>query len=176
MLGILFLLGLRISELESHTWSSFRKVQGSWWFFVVGKGDKAGKIPVNNDLLASMKRFRTHLGMHEYPDLDDFRPLIPSWHSAKALSSRQMSSLLKRLSSGAAMKFGNQPEKQEKLRKFSPHWLRHLSASMQDRVGVQFKHIRANHRHESDETTRRYVHAMDDERHDEMNKLRFTLE
>ena len=42
---------------------------------------------------------------------------------------------------------------------------------MQDRAGIAFKHIRANHRHENDETTRRYVHALDDERHIDMNKL-----
>jgi hypothetical protein len=42
---------------------------------------------------------------------------------------------------------------------------------MQDRAGVSFKHIRANHRHENDETTRRYVHAIDKERHQDMQKL-----
>jgi len=47
---------------------------------------------------------------------------------------------------------------------------------MQDRAGIQFKHIRANHRHENDETTRRYVHAIDNERHKEMKKLKLRTE
>ena len=42
---------------------------------------------------------------------------------------------------------------------------------MQDRVGISFKEIRANLRHENDETTRRYVHAWDEERAQEMQKL-----
>ena len=60
----------------------------------------------------------------------------------------------------------------QKLKKFSAHWLRNLSASMQDRAGIEFKHIRANHRHENDETTRKYVHSIDRERHDDMQKLK----
>ena len=42
---------------------------------------------------------------------------------------------------------------------------------MQDRAGIKFKHIQANHRHGSEETTRRYVHAFDEERHLDMEKL-----
>jgi len=38
------------------------------------------------------------------------------------------------------------------------------------RAGISFKHIRANLRHENDETTR-YVHAVDDERYDDIQKL-----
>jgi hypothetical protein len=42
---------------------------------------------------------------------------------------------------------------------------------MQDKAGISFKHIRANHRHENDETTRRYVHAIDLDRHQDMQRL-----
>jgi hypothetical protein len=69
------------------------------------------------------------------------------------------------------LNFYDQPDIVKKLKKFSAHWLRHLSASMQDRSGIAFKHIRANHRHENDETTRRYVHALDLDRHQDMQKL-----
>ncbi len=68
-------------------------------------------------------------------------------------------------------KFVGQQEKVAKLKRFSPPWLRHLSATMQDRVGIKFKHIKANHRHENEETTRRYVHSFDSERHSDMEKL-----
>jgi hypothetical protein len=65
----------------------------------------------------------------------------------------------------------SEPHKQEKLRRFSLHWLRHLSATQQDKSGILFKHIQANHRHETENTTRRYVHALDQERHEDMRKL-----
>ena len=50
------------------------------------------------------------------------------------------------------------------------------SASMQDRAGIEFKHIRANHRHENDKTTDRYVHAIDQDRHQDMQKLNFRVQ
>jgi len=82
-----------------------------------------------------------------------------------------MNKLLKRVALIAADQYPGNIIKAQKLKKFSAHWLRHISASMQDRAGISFKHIRANLRHENDETTRRYVHALDEERHDDIQKL-----
>ncbi|CAN5360352.1 hypothetical protein BH10PSE19_BH10PSE19_22680 [soil metagenome] len=177
LIAILYFTGIRINELTSHTWSAFRKVRDQWWLWVVGKGDKLGKIPVNDELLQVIIRFRTHLNYPSaLPQFNDIDPLIPSSHKTRALSARYINKLLKKLAVlTAKIHFADQPEKVEKLKKFSAHWLRHLSASMQDRVGIQFKHIRANHRHEHDETTRRYVHAWDHERHADMQKLRLRI-
>lgn len=164
LVSVLFLLGLRIEEVATHHFGHFRQIHGDWWFFVTGKGDKAAKIPVNDALLEEVIGFRRKLRLPELPDPSDTHPLIPSWRSAKSLSSRQMSTLIKNL----ALETGV-----EKLKKLSPHWLRHHSASMQDRAGIRFTHIKANHRHENDQTTRRYVHSLDKERHEDMQKLRF---
>lgn len=170
LVKILYFLGLRINELASHAWNSFRKVENDWWFYVIGKGDKPGRIPVNDELLRAVITYRAHLKKSPYPGKDEAIPLITSF-KGKAISARQMNKILKKLAVATADKFTQQPDKAMKLRKFSAHWLRHLSASMQDRAGIQFKHIRANHRHENDETTRRYVHALDRERHQDMQKL-----
>lgn len=173
LVAILFLLGLRIHELEKHSWNAFRFIQGKWWFFVVGKGGKVGKIPVNTDLLEATKRFRQHIRLGELPNPDEQRPIIPSWRGGEALSSRQMHRLLKMLACRAALNPSLASHQAEKLRRFSPHWLRHLSASMQDRAGIRFTHIKENHRHAKDETTRIYVHAQDEERHEDMQKLKW---
>jgi integrase len=172
---ILYFLGLRIHELATHQWNAFRKIRGVWWFFVKGKGDKLGKVPVNDALLSAVFRFRQHLGLSSYPQSGDDLPLIPSWRSEGGLGVRHINQLLKKLAISAATKFEAQPDKAEKLRKFSAHWLRHLSATMQDQAGVLFKHIQANHRHESEETTRRYVHTFDQDRHTDMQKLKLPL-
>ena len=176
LIKILFFLGLRIHELETHTWSAFRQVQGKWWFFVLGKGKKLGKIPVNNELLEAVFQYRTYLRLPEYPKPEEQIPLIQSWHAPRPITARYMNKLLKKVALIAAEQFYNHPDKQAKLKKFSAHWLRHLSASMQDKVGISFKHIRANLRHENDETTRRYVHAIDDERHDALQNLSLNYE
>ncbi|MES2503652.1 MAG: tyrosine-type recombinase/integrase [Myxococcota bacterium] len=166
LVALLFLLGLRIQEVENHVFGDFRQIAGDWWFFVTGKGDKKAKIPVNEDLIAEMMRFRRWLRLSELPNPDERYPLIPSWRSNGALSTRQMSALIKSL----ALKTGLAG-----LEKLSPHWLRHHSATMQDKAGVRFTHIKANHRHENEQTTRRYVHSLDKERHEDMQKLRLAL-
>lgn len=171
LVAILFLLGLRVNELATHCWNAFRKVEDQWWFYVVGKGDKLARIPVNDELLRAMIQYRAHLKMAPYPSADDVKPLIASFTTGDAITPRQINKLLKKLAIESSKKFMHQPEKEAKLSKFSAHWLRHLSATMQDKAGVLFKHIRANHRHENDETTRRYVHAMDNDRHYDMQRL-----
>ena len=171
LVSILYLLGLRIHELETHTWSSFRKVNNIWWFFVIGKGDKEAKIPVNDELLNAVAQYRLHFGLSERPESEDFSPIMMSFRTKKPIGVRHMNRIIKELAIKTSEKFIGQPEKQKKLKNFSPHWLRHLSATMQDRAGIKFKHIQANHRHGSEETTRRYVHAFDEERHLDMEKL-----
>lgn len=172
LVKILYFLGLRINELATHTWNAFRKVDDVWWFYVMGKGDKVGRIPVNDELLRAIITYRAHLKKSPYPTIDDTTSLIASFKTGEAITARQINKLLKKLALETAKKFSTEPDKAKKLRKFSAHWLRHLSASMQDRAGIAFKHIRANHRHENDETTRRYVHAIDQERHQDMQKLK----
>jgi integrase len=177
---MLYFLGIRISELEQSTWQSFRKINEQWWFFVKGKGGKLGKIPVNDELLETIEQYRaqnkmTELSLAENNEENQI-PVLTSWTTGRALTSRFMNKLLKDLALKAADKFKNQPQKAEKMGKFSAHWLRHLSASMQDRFGVAFKHIRENHRHSNDDTTRLYVHADDNERYLDMQKLRLRIE
>jgi len=179
---LLYFLGIRISELEKSTWNAFRELNDKWWFFVIGKGGKIGKIPVNDELLNSIKEYRTLMKMLEFPDINNetehFIPIITNWNTGKALTARNINKLLKSLAIKTAEEFSKNPKtvkKAEKLKKFSAHWLRHLSASMQDVAGVSFKHIRENHRHASDETTRIYVHAFDDARHADMQKLKLRV-
>lgn len=171
LIKVLYFLGVRISELQAHRWNSFRQVEGNWWFVVLGKGNKLAKIPVNDPLLDSIQTFRKHLKMDPNPSHSDERPIIPAWKHSNGLSSRHMGNLIKELGVRASSKFDKNSLSHSKLKAFSPHWIRHLSASHQDRAGVSFKHIKENHRHAADETTRLYVHAMDDERHSDMQKL-----
>ena len=175
IIEILFYLGLRINELATHQWNAFRKIEDKWWFFVFGKGDKLAKIPVNDALLRAVITYRSHFNKTPYPHSEENNPIIFSFVTEKAITARQINKILKKLALETAKKFTHHQEKAKKLRKFSAHWLRHLSASLQDKAGISFKHIRANHRHENDETTRLYVHALDNERHDEMQKLKLLI-
>ena len=176
LVAILYFLGLRIEELSTHTWGAFKKIDGQWWFFVIGKGCKPGKIPVNDALLREIIHYRSFLHKPPLPMINEAAPLIHSFRTGQKITPRQINKILKKLALETVKKFKDQPDKEKKLKKFSAHWLRHLSASMQDRVGIAFKHIRGNLRHENDETTRRYVHALDDERYQDMQKLTLRIE
>jgi integrase len=175
LVTILYFLGLRINELATHHWNSFHKIDDCWWFYVVGKGGKAGRIPVNDELLRAVIQYRAHLKKTPFPSSDEAVPLVASFTTGDAITPRQINKILKKLAEHTSLHYKNQPEKLKKLKKFSAHWLRHLSATMQDKVGIAFKHIRANHRHENDETTRQYVHAIDKDRYEDMKKLKLRL-
>lgn len=170
--ALLYFLGLRIEELAQSSWSNFRKINNRWWFFAHGKGDKIGKIPVNQQLLSAIMRFRNANKLSALPKQDEVRPLISMLdNNDKALSSRQISNLIKEIALKASLKFSDEPVVMNKLRRFSAHWLRHLSASRQDLAGISFTNIKENLRHQNEQTTRIYVHAYDEERHREMEKL-----
>jgi site-specific recombinase XerD len=174
VVAMLFLLGLRINELATHTWAAFRQFESLWWFCVRGKGGKVGMIPVNDELLEEIQRYRIYLSLSVLPQSEEDEPIITSVRNHKRITTRQLYRLLKNFANAVAGSFPEQ-HKQEKLRRFSPHWLRHLSATQQDKSGILFKHIQANHRHEAENTTRRYVHALDQDRHSDMGKLKLFL-
>ncbi len=130
---------------------------------------------MNDELLKAIITYRVHLMLPPLP-AGETTPLIRSFTNSTAITARQINKVLKRLAVATATKFAGDLDKQKKIRKFSAHWLRHLSASMQDHAQIAFKHIRANHRHENDETTRHYVHASDKERHQDMQKLKLVID
>lgn len=167
----MYLLGLRISEVAGSTWNAFRFHQGAWWFFVRGKGDKQGHIPVNEQLLKYVKSYRTYLGKTPLPNETDTTNLIISKKTSLPLSIKQIYSLIKLVAKDAARKFEQGSNSWQKLEKLSPHSLRHLSASHQDKLGIPMSIIQENLRHSSINTTKIYVHADDEVRHKEMGKM-----
>lgn len=171
IIKVFYFLGVRVEEFARARWRDFKRVNGKWWFFVCGKNDRLGKIPVNSELLHAIMAYRNHLGMTPLPELDDDAHLLKGARDNEGLSSRQISNIIKAIAKSASDRFVAGSTSREKLRCLSPHWLRHLSASRQDLAGISFTNIKSNLRHENEQTTRIYVHAYDDERHREMEKL-----
>ncbi len=175
LFALLYLLGLRIHEVSQATWGSFRKLNGNWWFFVKGKGGKLGHVPVNDQLLSIIKIYRLSLNKIPLPEEDELEPVFVSNKTKHALTTRQLFSDVKRIGKLASLQFKKNPTKRKKLESLSPHWLRHLSASHQDLVGISGTMIQANHRHESYATTQIYLHAPDEMRAQSMNKMHMTI-
>ncbi len=175
LFALLYLLGLRIHEAANATWGSFRKLNGNWWFFVKGKGGNLGHVPVNDQLLSIIKIYQLSLNKIPLPEKDDPEAVLVSDKTKQPLSVRQLFSNVKDIGKLAAKKFKQNPQKRQKLASLSPHWLRHLSASHQDLVGITGTMIQANHRHGSYSTTQIYLHAPDDIRAREMQKMHMTI-
>lgn len=171
----LYLLGLRISELANSTWNTFKFHQDAWWFFVKGKGDKLGHIPVNSQLLDFIKNYRSYLGKTELPTESDMQHLIVSKKTGRPLSVKQIYCLIKNIGMQAANKFENETISYKKLLALSPHSLRHLSASHQDKAGISMGMIQENLRHSSINTTKIYIHADDMARNLAMDKITMNL-
>ena len=171
LFALLYLLGLRIHEVAQANWGSFRKLNGTWWFFVKGKGGKLGHVPVNDQLLSIIKIYRLSLNKNSLPDEDELESVLISSKTKNQLTVRQLFSDVKAIGKLAAKKFTGDPSKKQKLESLSPHWLRHLSASHQDLVGISGTMIQANHRHGSFATTQIYLHAPDELRAKEMQKM-----
>jgi len=164
---MLYLLGLRIEEASTSVWVNFRKIDGRWWFFIIGKGGKLGQVPVNDAMLEAAYNYRQiyELRTNIEHDLD----FIFKSDQGVNLSSRTLYSLVKKIGRLTATKFKDKA-KREKLQALSPHWLRHISASHQDKRGVPMTMIRDNHRHASLSTTQIYMHSEDVARHEIMQE------
>lgn len=170
----LFLLAPRVSEVASHSMNSFREFRGKWWWFVEGKGGKRAKVPVNDEMLDALMRYRRFLGLNDLPKDDDRSPIFRSIKGKSGVSDNMIHRLVKEIVIGAADTLeAESPSNARILRRASCHWIRHTSVTRSDDSGIGIKYIQASARHEKLETTAIYQHAEDHRWHDEWQRLRF---
>jgi site-specific recombinase XerD len=170
----LYLLAPRVSEVASHSMNSFREFRGKWWWFVEGKGGKRAKVPVNDEMLDALMRYRRFLGLDDLPAEDDVSPVFRSIKGTSGVSDNMIYRLVKDIVSAAADTLEpDSPVEARKLRKASCHWIRHTAVTHGDDSGISIKYIQASARHDKLETTAIYQHAEDHQWHDEWQRLRF---
>ena len=170
----LYLLAPRVSEVASHAMNSFREYRGRWWWFVEGKGQKHAKVPVSDEMLDALMRYRHFLGLEDLPPENDTSPVLRSIKGTKGVSDNMVYRLVKKTVQGAADSFEQEvPVCARKLRKASTHWFRHTSVTHGDDSGIGLKYIQASARHDKIETTSIYQHADDHRWHDEWQRLKY---
>ena len=170
----LYLLAPRVSEVASHSMNSFREFRGRWWWFVVGKGDKRAKVPVNDEMLDALMRYRRFLCLDDLPAEDDASPALRSIKGGNGVSANMVYRLVKETVNAAAESIeAESPINARKLRKASSHWFRHTAVTHGDDSGIGIKYIQASARHEKLETTAIYQHAEDHRWHDEWQRHRY---
>lgn len=174
VMAFLYLMAPRVGELETHAMNSFREEHGRWWWYVTGKGSKLGKVPVPDDMLQALVRYRRHLGLTAVPGPRDDSPLLRSIrHPGEPITARRLNQVLKDIFKAAAQRLPEtSSHKAEKLLKASAHWGRHTSISAKVTAGVDHLHVQRDARHADFRTTQLYIHDADDARHDAAQKLR----
>ncbi|WP_119396395.1 tyrosine-type recombinase/integrase [Salinibius halmophilus] len=171
LFSLLYLLAPRVSEVANQSMNSFRLYKGRWWWFVTGKGGKQARVPVSQEMLAALKRYRLYLGLSELPPIDDDSPLLRSVTGRNGVTANMVYRIVKGVFAEVAALQSDTYIRQQ-LQRASTHWLRHTSITHADEAGVSLKHLSKAARHEKLETTAIYQHAEDQQWHDDWSRLR----
>jgi site-specific recombinase XerD len=190
----LYLMGPRVSEVANGYMGDFLERNNRWWWYVLGKGNKAAYVPVNDKMLQALINYRRFYQLPPLPSAKERPkgegklmvsgaaqtantaeqqdwPIVMSLYNKTRISSKQIYRIVKHTCAAAADSYPlEQAHKAEKLRQASTHWLRHTAISHQAESGIGIKYLQQNARHSDLNTTARYMHVEDEKWHEEMAK------
>jgi len=175
LFSLLYLCGLRISEVTTNTMGGFfsrrdRHGEDRWWLEVTGKGDKARIVPATNELMVEVARYRRENGLTPFPLAGDPTPLLlPIGGKQRSLTRSAVHLIVKEVFERAARRVEARgaefSARAQLLRSGSAHWLRHTAGSNMADGDMDLRFVRDNLGHESISTTSKYLHSEDDQRH-----------
>ena len=185
LMSLLYLAGLRISEVCHNSMGDFYLRQGQdgrprWWLAVRGKGDKTRSIPATDELMAELLRYRQACGLPAQPEEGETTPLLlpligrpADARNARAMGRSAVHALVKDIMALTAARLRAQGPQHEAaarhIEQASAHWLRHTAGTHQS-DGLDVKLVRDNLGHANIATTSIYLHSEDDARHDQTSR------
>lgn len=192
LVALLFLTGLRASEVIALTWADFECLvgrSGPFWTVRIrrAKGGDDQLVPCDN-VMEELARFRRLVGLPPTPSSSDSMAVIPALGGGRQPSRHQgpkpterQEKLDRRLGTRQAIYIivrtafdeaahrltsEGRTEDAARLRTASTHWLRHSHATHLLRAGVPVTDVQRALRHRDINTTRRYTHeALEDVAH-----------
>jgi integrase len=177
LFSLLYLCGLRISEVIGNSMGSFfcrRDKHGEerWWLDILGKGDKLRIVPATSELMLELARYRLELGLVPCPSPLETAPLLlPIGGKPRTMTRGAVHAIVKQVFERTADRFRLRgpafASQAERVMQASAHWLRHTAGSHMANSDVDLRHVRDNLGHESIGTTSNYLHSSDDQRHRE---------
>lgn len=176
LFSLLYLCGLRISEVIGNTMGAFfvrRDAEGEerWWLEITGKGDKTRLVPATAELMVELARYRRENGRSPFPLPGEPTPLLlPIGGKQRPLTRSAVHLIVKEVFSRTATRIRARGTEFERLASqvedASAHWMRHAAgSSMADTMDL--RNVRDNLGHSSISTTNTYLHTEDDQRHKE---------
>lgn len=185
LLTLLYLGGLRISEVGANTMGDFfTRRDGAgverWWLDVLGKGERRRLVPATAEMMAELARYRNARGLAALPSPHETTPLVlPIGRSTKPLTRTALHTIVKAIFAGAAQRLremdgtagsAQAEARAARLEAASAHWLRHSAGSHMADGDVDLRLVRDNLGHASLSTTSLYLHSDDDVRHRETDE------
>ncbi|MDU8351396.1 site-specific integrase [Pseudomonas syringae pv. actinidiae] len=174
-------LYLRISELvpgPRHTpmMKDFvRDADGYWWFNVVGgKGNKDRLVPMSDDDIAVLARYRVSRNLHPYPSFNDEEPLIHKIRGTGSVTSdRQIRKVVQSCFDSAKRRLMDDGHVQDAhtLYEATVHWLRHTGISEDLNANDRpLAHVAEDAGHSDIKTTSLYIDSDLHDRHNSKQK------
>jgi site-specific recombinase XerD len=167
--------GLRSGELVGQRLRQLKiDGHGDLWLHLVGKGGKVGKVAVPALARAALRRYLAQRGLPSTPSRwAPDTPLVASLEEDGApITATRLRTVLQGFFNFAADAIKNEaPGTAEKLRRATPHWLRHTHATHALDRGADLTSVRDNLRHASISTTSVYLHGDDTRRARQMDKV-----
>jgi site-specific recombinase XerD len=143
------------------------------WIAVLGKGNKAGSVSIPPHAALALDRYLVSRGISTSPKRwKRETALLGSLPDDEVgLTGARLWAIMKRFFRFAAAELESVDiALAEKLRRASPHWMRHTHASHALARGAALKTVRDNLRHASVSTTSVYLHTDQRQRASEMAK------
>lgn len=178
LFSLLYLCGLRISEVITNTMGGFfsrkdKDGESRWWLEITGKGDKTRIVPATNELMVELARYRREKALSPYPLSGEEIPLLlPIGSQKRQMTRGAVHTLVKHVFENTAQRLRLRADEfsdalANQVEQASAHWLRHTAGSHMANHDVDLRHVRDNLGHESISTTSLYLHSSDDKRHRE---------
>ena len=166
VLDFAYATGLRASELVDSTLGSIESdAYGAHWLHLVGKGSKAGKVVLPPLARSALDRYLLHRGLPTTPARWDPKVRLIgglTGNVTTGITAARLWRVMRRFFLQAAEVIEpRNPSLAEKLRRASPHWMRHSHATHALENGADLTTVRDNLRHASIATTSVYLHSDD---------------
>lgn len=162
--------GPRASELARATMGSVyldrREGRAEWWWRVRGKGGSDIEIPVLEESLEALVRYRRFRSLLPYPTVGETEPLVAPLRKNRHCSFVDRSLIYRELKSlfreAATIMEDTDPGRAARLRAASTHWLRHTTATRLLDRNVPIRYVSRFLRHADLRTTAIYAHEESD--------------
>ncbi|MGJ7497814.1 phage integrase family protein [Variovorax sp. RT4R15] len=169
VLDFAYATGLRVSELVGGTLGQIEvDGHGDTWLHLSGKGGKAAKVALPSMARGALDRYLMQRQLPVTPSRwEPATALIgsiegdeASMGSKSGISATRLWHVMKRFFAQVAKVIENEnPATADKLKKASPHWMRHTHATHALARGAELTTVRDNLRHASIQTTSIYLHG-----------------